>query len=73
MLFVILFIQYRKNGHIRNILVEKKYFLINKSFRLNLELSEYEYEAPFDPHKNPNKFFFNVESTGSLKPETVCN
>ncbi|CAF1184552.1 unnamed protein product [Adineta steineri] len=38
---------------------------------LNLELAEYEYEASFEPNKAPNKFFFNVESTGALKPETI--
>ena len=37
----------------------------------NLELPEHEYEAPFDSNKVPNKFYFNVESTGALKPETV--
>ena len=74
MLFVILFIQYQKNGHIQNILVKKifSYLKKHKSFEFNLELAEHEYEAPFDPHKNPNKFYFNVESSGALKPETVC-
>ncbi|CAF4178880.1 unnamed protein product [Rotaria sp. Silwood2] len=35
------------------------------------ELSEDKHEAPFDATKVPTKFFFNVESTGALKPETV--
>jgi hypothetical protein len=48
--------------HSRNII------FLNK----NLELSEHEPEAPFDPTKIPNKFYFNVESVGALKPETVC-
>ena len=50
-------------------------FLFKKTqiSRINLELAEHEYEAPFDPHKNPNKFYYNVESTGALKPETVCS
>ena len=28
-------------------------------------------EAPFDPHGKPKKFYYNVESCGSLKPETI--
>lgn len=36
-----------------------------------VELPEDRPEAPFDPSKVPSKFFFNVESTGALKPETV--
>ena len=28
-------------------------------------------EAPFDPHGKPKKFFYNVESCGSLRPETI--
>ena len=28
-------------------------------------------EAPFDPTGKPNKFFYNVESCGSLKPENI--
>jgi hypothetical protein len=36
-----------------------------------VELAEEEHEASFDPHKMPSKFYFNVESTGALKPETV--
>jgi hypothetical protein len=40
---------------------------------LYLELPEDKFEASFDPTKVPNKFFFNVESTGALKPETVSN
>ncbi|XP_050395226.1 DNA-directed RNA polymerase II subunit RPB3 [Patella vulgata] len=28
-------------------------------------------EAPFTPGVKPNKFFYNVESSGALKPETI--
>ena len=28
-------------------------------------------EAPYDAFSKPNKFFFNVESCGSLKPENI--
>lgn len=28
-------------------------------------------QAPFDPTGFPNKFFFNIESCGSLKPENI--
>ena len=28
-------------------------------------------EAPFDPHGKPKKFYYNVESCGSLKPDTI--
>ncbi|CAF1450064.1 unnamed protein product [Rotaria sp. Silwood1] len=35
------------------------------------ELPEHEHEAPFDANKIANKFYFNVESTGALKPETI--
>uniref|UniRef100_H2XZ54 DNA-directed RNA polymerase II subunit RPB3 n=1 Tax=Ciona intestinalis TaxID=7719 RepID=H2XZ54_CIOIN len=28
-------------------------------------------EISFDPHGKPNKFFFNVESTGALRPENI--
>ena len=28
-------------------------------------------QAPFDPTGKPNKYFYNVESCGSLKPETI--
>jgi hypothetical protein len=35
--------------------------------KYNIELSEDKHEAPI----YPNKFFFNIESTGALKPETV--
>jgi DNA-directed RNA polymerase II subunit RPB3 len=36
-----------------------------------LSIDSNETQAPFDPHGRPKKFFFNVESTGSLKPETL--
>lgn len=35
------------------------------------ELAEDEYQAPFDATGKPRKFFFNVESCGSLRPENV--
>ena len=35
------------------------------------ELGEDEHEAPFDSQGKPNKFFINVESCGSLKPENI--
>ena len=28
-------------------------------------------QAPYDPLGKPNKFFFNVESSGALKPENI--
>ena len=28
-------------------------------------------EAPFDPHGKAKKFYYNTESCGSLKPETI--
>lgn len=28
-------------------------------------------EAPFDPYGKPKKFYYNVESCGALKPETI--
>ena len=28
-------------------------------------------QAPYDPDGNPNKFFVNVESCGSLRPENI--
>jgi len=35
------------------------------------ELEEHEMQAPFDFAGKPNKFYFNVESCGSLKPENI--
>ncbi|KAK3709788.1 hypothetical protein RRG08_028820 [Elysia crispata] len=35
------------------------------------ELEEDQVEAPFDLLGKANKFFFNIESIGSLKPETI--
>jgi hypothetical protein len=71
--FVIQFIQYLKNGHIQTILVNRHEFQdISINYEI-LELPEDKHEAPFDPTKAPNKYFFNVESSGALKPETVRN
>ena len=28
-------------------------------------------QVPFDPTAEPNKFFFNVENVGSLRPEDI--
>ncbi len=35
------------------------------------ELEEDQYEAPFNWEAKPNKYFFNVESSGALKPENI--
>ncbi|CAF3334603.1 unnamed protein product [Rotaria socialis] len=35
------------------------------------ELAEDKHEAPYELNKQPNKYFFNVESAGALKPETI--
>lgn len=35
------------------------------------ELDDDQYEAPFNWEAKPNKFFFNVESCGSLRPEVI--
>jgi len=35
------------------------------------ELEEEEVQAPYEFQTKPNKFFFNVESCGSLKPENI--
>ncbi|XP_039279457.1 DNA-directed RNA polymerase II subunit RPB3 [Nilaparvata lugens] len=35
------------------------------------ELDQHQYEAPFNWEAKPNKFFFNVESCGALKPENI--
>lgn len=35
------------------------------------ELEEDKYEAPYVWDGKPNKYFFNVESSGALKPETI--
>lgn len=76
MRFATQFIQYRKNGINQNILVSEIDMLLNIGNRLlsffTVELLEHEQEAPFDANKVPNKFYFNVESTGALKPGTVC-
>ena len=36
------------------------------------ELGEEEHQAPFDPHGKANKFFYNIESVMSLKPENIA-
>ncbi|KAI4464689.1 dna-directed rna polymerase [Holotrichia oblita] len=35
------------------------------------ELDDDQYEAPFNWEAKPNKFFFNVESSGALKPDNI--
>ncbi|XP_033118538.1 DNA-directed RNA polymerase II subunit RPB3-like [Anneissia japonica] len=35
------------------------------------ELEDDELQAPFDPSDKPNKFYLNVESCGSLRPENI--
>ena len=35
------------------------------------EIGEKEVQAPYDFQSKPNKFFFNVETVGSLRPETI--
>jgi len=35
------------------------------------ELEDDQYEAPYNWEAKPNKFFFNVESSGALKPENI--
>ncbi|CAF0832238.1 unnamed protein product [Didymodactylos carnosus] len=35
------------------------------------ELAEDQHQGQFDPNKSPNKYYFNVESIGALKPETI--
>lgn len=65
-------ILFLKNGHILNIQVDiPSEEILDLIVKECLELPEDKPEAPFDPTKVPNKFFFNVESVGALKPETV--
>ncbi|XP_053401614.1 DNA-directed RNA polymerase II subunit RPB3-like [Mercenaria mercenaria] len=35
------------------------------------EIDEDEHQAPFDPTGFPNKYYYNIESCGSLKPENI--
>ncbi|XP_022912993.1 DNA-directed RNA polymerase II subunit RPB3 [Onthophagus taurus] len=35
------------------------------------ELDEDQYESSYNPEAKPNKFFFNVESSGALKPDNI--
>lgn len=39
-------------------------------YQINM-LFTFSVEAPFNWEAKPNKFFFNVESCGSLKPENI--
>jgi len=60
---------FRTYWYIKYLIIRKKNLIFLKQI---LELLEHEPEAPFDPSKTANKFYFNVESSGALKPETVC-
>ena len=42
-----------------------------KSFTLHSTVACVVDQAPFDPTGKPRKFFFNVESCGSMRPENV--
>jgi len=42
-----------------------------KSEHSDLKEEEDKYEAEYEPHSEPNKFYFNIESVGSLKPENI--
>ncbi|KXJ22114.1 DNA-directed RNA polymerase II subunit RPB3 [Exaiptasia diaphana] len=35
------------------------------------QLEDDQYQAPFDPNGKPDKFYYNVESCGSLRPENI--
>ncbi len=73
-------IQTQENGHVVNILncrlIQPIVFLIFYTFicvcicflHFFLPIAQ----AVFDPYGKPRKFFYNVESCGSLRPETIA-